>query len=94
MSDLLSKFEEFGVFCLEHGGTLRNHRQFGKMYQELREDLTTAQEENKMLREKVERAFFDGIIFYGSGKHCGGTTGALKEAKEYAQSALNGGKGK
>jgi len=50
------------------------------------EDALTA--ENARLREKVERAFFDGIIFCSSGKHCGGTTGALKEAKEYSRAAL------
>jgi len=27
--------QEFAMFCYEHGGTLRNHKMFGKMYEAL-----------------------------------------------------------
>ena len=59
---------------------------------ELQSALTTAQEENKALRAKVERAFYDGIQRAMTVEIKGGTTGWLESAKEYAQSALNGGK--
>jgi|WetSurMetagenome_2_1015567.scaffolds.fasta_scaffold213870_2 hypothetical protein len=45
--------------------------------------------ENRMKDEQawrlIERAFYEGVIFSVVGSHAGGTTGALKEAKEYAE---------
>lgn len=36
---MLKEFDEFVNFCLEHGGTLRNHKAFGEMARELREKI-------------------------------------------------------
>lgn len=36
---MLKEFDEFVDFCFEHGGTLRNHKQFGEMARQLRESI-------------------------------------------------------
>ncbi len=36
MSELTDKLDRLVYFTLEHGNTLKNHKQFGEMYQELR----------------------------------------------------------
>lgn len=36
---MLKDFDEFFRFCFEHGGTLRNHKQFGEMARELRQQI-------------------------------------------------------
>jgi hypothetical protein len=38
------EFDEFTQFCFDHGGTLRNHKEFGRLMQELRFKLRTREE--------------------------------------------------
>ena len=41
---MLENFDEFFRFCFEHGGTLRNHKQFGEMAQALRAQIEAAEQ--------------------------------------------------
>jgi hypothetical protein len=36
---ITEKFDEFVGFCIQHGGTLKNHMQYMQMYQEIRKDI-------------------------------------------------------
>jgi hypothetical protein len=40
---MLKEFDEFVDFCFEHGGTLRNHKQFGEMARKLRPQIEAAE---------------------------------------------------
>lgn len=42
---MLKEFDEFLSFCFVHGGTLRNHKQFGEMARELRAQIEAAEQQ-------------------------------------------------
>lgn len=41
---MLKNFDEFVRFCSEHGGALRNHKQFGEMVRVLRAQIAADQQ--------------------------------------------------
>ena len=45
---MLKDFDEFFRFCFEHGGTLRNHKQFGEMARELRAHIEAAEQKRAL----------------------------------------------
>lgn len=62
---MLKEFDEFVYFCLKHGGTLRNHKQFGEMAQALRAQIDAAEQPRALdgasVCRQISHLYIDGV---------------------------------